>query len=66
LEQDLFYVIENTVPLSVTQKEQILALREWANVRAVAATAKEDRSVRDERASADDAPQYPGGRTIDF
>jgi len=66
LEQDLFYVIETTVPLSVTQKEQILALREWANVRAVAATAKEDRSVRDERASADDAPQYPGGRTIDF
>ncbi|NSB13484.1 AAA family ATPase [Clostridium beijerinckii] len=41
---DLEKVIKNTVPLSVTQAEQIISIREWANVRAVAATAKEDRS----------------------
>ncbi len=41
---DLERVIKNTVPLSVTQREQIIKIREWANVRAVAATAKEDRS----------------------
>ena len=40
---DLERVIKNTVPLSVTQREQIIKIREWANVRAVAATAKEDR-----------------------
>jgi len=41
---DLEKVIKNTVPLSITQAEQIISIREWANVRAVAATAKEDRS----------------------
>jgi ATP-dependent 26S proteasome regulatory subunit len=41
---DLEKVIINTVPLSVTQSEQIIKIREWANIRAVAATAKEDRS----------------------
>ena len=65
LEQDLFNVIKNTVPLSITQKEQILTLREWANVRAVAASTKEDRSIEDD-ASPDDTMHYPGGRTIDF
>lgn len=34
--------IKNTVPLSVTQAEQIRAIREWANVRAVAATSADD------------------------
>ena len=38
-EKDLYKVIKNTVPLSTTQSEQILAIREWANERAVAATA---------------------------
>ena len=32
------------VPLSVTQSEQITALRAWADVRAVAASAPEDRA----------------------
>jgi len=64
LEQDLLHVIANTVPLSVTQKEQIMALREWANVRAVAATAREDRPAGGD--TAEQAPQYPAGRTIDF
>ncbi len=39
---DLENTIKNVVPLSVTQKEQILALRQWANIRAVAATRKDD------------------------
>ena len=36
--EDLAKNIANTVPLSTTQREQILALRAWANVRAVSAT----------------------------
>ena len=40
---DLHRAITNTVPLSVTQAEQIAALRAWADVRAVAASAPEDR-----------------------
>ncbi|MBO7672258.1 AAA family ATPase [bacterium] len=39
---DFEKAIENTVPLSQTQKEQILAIREWANVRAVCASSKEN------------------------
>ena len=39
---DLTNTIKNVVPLSVTQKEQILAIRQWANIRAVAATKKDD------------------------
>ena len=35
---DFFHAIENTVPLSRTQGEQIKALREWAIDRAVSAT----------------------------
>jgi ATP-dependent 26S proteasome regulatory subunit len=42
--QDLEHEIENTVPLSVTQAEQIAALRAWADIRAVAASAPEDRA----------------------
>jgi len=38
---DFEKAIANTVPLSQTQKEQILAIREWANVRAVCASSKE-------------------------
>ncbi|OPD26131.1 ATPase [Clostridium botulinum] len=71
---DLERVIKNTVPLSVTQREQIIKIREWANVRAVAATAKEDRSEyletneekKDEKKPEDDIRISRGGRTIDF
>ena len=41
---DLLHEIVNTVPLSVTQAEQIDELRAWADVRAVAASAPEDRT----------------------
>jgi len=40
---DLLAEIDKTVPLSVTQAEQIAALRAWADIRAVAASAPQDR-----------------------
>lgn len=41
---DLVRAVNNMVPLSITQAEQISRIRAWADVRAVAATAAEDRS----------------------
>jgi hypothetical protein len=65
---DLEVVISNMVPLSVTQKEQIKALRDWANVRAVAATAKDalDDYSTQVVTDNDDISKSRGGRTIDF
>ncbi len=65
---DFSLAIKNTVPLSVTQAEQIHAIREWANVRAVAATSNQDRSGYDQKIEkADvDVRVSRGGRTIDF
>lgn len=78
-EEDLFKVIKNTVPLSTTQSEQILAIREWANERAVAATAHdenynyvpeetEETVKKKERAkkTTETIERTRGGRTIDF
>ncbi len=65
---DLTEVITNTVPLSVTQREQIMALRNWANVRAVAASDKEalaDYAVNTSDGD-EDISRSRGGRTIDF
>ena len=56
--------IQETVPLSVTQKEQILNLRQWAATRAVLATAKEDREVLADAGSG--AVPAQGGRIVDF
>ena len=66
--RDLEKTIYNTVPLSTTQKEQIFALREWANVRAVAATRKDDLPQYQEENGAKDADisKTPGGRALDF
>lgn len=75
--EDFERAISNTVPLSVTQAEQIRQIREWANVRAVAATPQEDRKeyIKETVMVPDDAqaPDYTddvrfnrGGRTIDF
>ncbi|KHF31922.1 ATP-dependent zinc metalloprotease FtsH 2 [Paenibacillus sp. P1XP2] len=72
--------IANTVPLSVTQAEQIRDIRDWANIRAVTATPKEDRedyikrediTVPSENSPPDnkefdDVRFNRGGRTIDF
>ncbi|WP_124728308.1 AAA family ATPase [Staphylospora marina] len=71
---DFEKAIRQMVPLSVTQAEQIRAIREWANVRAVAATAPED--MKDYAPGQGISPTAPvpgedvrgirGGRTIDF
>ncbi len=68
LVQDLEKTIHNTVPLSTTQKEQILALRAWANVRAVAATRKDDLNEykSSENTNNDDVSMSRGGRALDF
>jgi hypothetical protein len=54
--------------LSITQAEQIRGIREWANVRAVAATSQDDRIeyVSQVNDVADDVRTTRGGRTIDF
>ncbi|MDQ2844841.1 MAG: AAA family ATPase [Actinomycetota bacterium] len=69
---DLRREIGNTVPLSVTQSEEITTLREWADVRAVAASASEDRAgyttpTPDSAVpSADpEAAKHRGGRPVD-
>lgn len=70
-EDDLHRAVQNMVPLSVTQAEAIASIRGWASMRAVAATATEDRSGYD---TADADPQEPaspdaparGGRLVDF
>lgn len=75
---DFERAVSLTVPLSVTQAEQIHQLREWANVRAVAATQHEDRSAytlpphvsKDvdsaEKRVPDDVLGSRGGRPVDF
>ena len=63
---DLVHTIKNIVPLSVTQKEQILALRQWANIRAVAATKSDDRVQYSTTSNAeDDINSSRGGRALD-
>lgn len=71
--EDFLKAIHNTVPLSITQSEQIRSIRDWANVRAVTATPKEDikdytKSLSPVGASSDgdDIKFNRGGRTIDF
>ncbi len=76
---DLDKTVRNMVPLSVTQSEQITKIREWADVRAVAATAREDRTeyqseteekLREEIKHTGNINENfrhsRGGRTIDF
>ena len=65
---DLEKTIKNTVPLSTTQKEQILTLRAWANVRAVAATKKEDLTNYKEQhpQESKEVEKTRGGRALDF
>lgn len=68
-EKDLTYAITNTVPLAVTQAEQIHRIRQWANVRAVAATAKSDMEeykLDSEKDKEQDVRVSRGGRGLDF
>ena len=62
---DLENTIKNVVPLSVTQKEQILSLREWANIRAVAATKTDDMAQYSKEENPDDVKTARGGRALD-
>jgi hypothetical protein len=72
LEDDLSKSVKNMVPLSITQSEAIETIREWANVRAVAATAAEDMSEivpskkKSPEAKTITVPPTRGGRTVDF
>ena len=62
---DLENTIKNVVPLSVTQKEQILSLREWANIRAVTATKREDMAQYSKEENPDNVNTARGGRALD-
>lgn len=63
---DLETTIKNIVPLSVTQKEQILSLRQWANIRAVAATKKDDMAqYSTDTEDNSDVSHSRGGRALD-
>ena len=68
---DLVTAVENTVPLSVTQAEQIAGIREWADTRAVAASGREERqeyapAAPEGEAKPEDISAWRGGRAIDF
>lgn len=75
---DFEKAVKETIPLSVTQAEQIRAIREWAELRAVAATKFMDRvdyhefgKLNLENANIndgihDDISSTRGGRAIDF
>lgn len=65
-ESDLFRAASNMVPLSVTQAEQIAAVRVWAANRAVAATAPEDLSGYATAAAAPPGPPLPGSPAPDL
>lgn len=65
--EDFLKSIRNTVPLLITQAEQIRAIRDWANLRAVAATPREDREGYAKQEDQDaDIIFNRGGRAIDF
>lgn len=73
MEEDLLRAIANTVPLSTTQFEQILKIREWASQRAVAATATDDlngyknenKQFNNKDTSVNNVIHFRGGRNID-
>ena len=65
--EDLVRGIRDTVPLSVTQREQLTNLRSWAEKRAVLATAREDREEPTPGSAASEYnPGRQGGRLVDF
>ena len=66
---DFQKAIENTVPLSQTQKEEILAIRQWANVRAVSASSKESTekyTSAENSSDNEDITSARGGRRLDI
>ena len=71
-EDDLVRAVSNMVPLAVMQAEAITRIREWANVRAVAATAAEHVGTPSTPKAprwTEEVPKHQatrGGRTVDF
>ena len=71
LPDDLLKVIKNTVPLSVTQSEQIIRIRNWANERAITASIQSDRDGYDNSDNVSTNEKISvnksrGGRTVEF
>lgn len=67
LKTDLEKIIKNIIPLSKTSEEQIKNLRDWANVRAVSATIKEDlENYNKSDSDNQDISKSRGGRNLDF
>ncbi len=64
--EDLAKNIQTTVPLSMTQREQILALRAWANVRAVSAAKTSNLKQYNKEIDEENVSASRGGRTLDF
>lgn len=64
--EDLEKNIATTVPLSLTQREQILSLRAWANVRAVSATKTSNLKQYAKETTGENVSASRGGRTLDF
>ena len=64
--EDLVKNIQTTVPLSMTQREQILALRAWANVRAVSAAKTSNLKAYSKEVDEENVSSSRGGRTLDF
>jgi ATP-dependent 26S proteasome regulatory subunit len=64
--EDLAKNIASTVPLSTTQREQILALRAWANIRAVSATKTSSLKQYAKEIDSENVSASRGGRTLDF
>ncbi len=64
--EDLARNIQTTVPLSMTQREQILSLRAWANIRAVSATKTSDLKSYSKEVDSENVSSSRGGRTLDF
>ena len=66
---DILKAIRETVPISNTQREQILALRVWAQERAVLATSPQDREDEGDSFNDEDDSRFvnkQGGRIVDF
>lgn len=69
---DFVKAIANTVPLSKTQKEEILSIRQWANVRAVSASSKEStenytaQEAEPDNDDKQDVTSSRGGRRLDI
>ncbi|GHD43983.1 AAA family ATPase [Mycetocola manganoxydans] len=71
---DLETAITNMIPLAVTQAEEVQAIREWAEVRAVRATGREDIDADEDAvdlagaigATSSGLSSHRGGRTVDF